>query len=303
MYASTEGYAATLVGAVVSYGRQTALDGVDLDIERGRVTALLGPNGAGKTTAIRLLLGLRMPDQGRALVFGCDPTSAAARRQTGAMLQISKVPETLRVVEHIETFRAYYATPLPTAALVDLAGLRGLERRLFGTLSGGERQRVLLALALAGNPKLLFLDEPTVGMDVESRRALWGTIRRLRDEGRAVLLTTHYLDEADSLADRIVVLNHGRIIADGTPAEIRGSVPARQISCVTTLTHAQIRAVAAVQHIEQRGDTTVLLTAAPEQTVRALLAADPMLYDLTVGAVALEDAFMALTRAAQEVAA
>lgn len=219
---------AELIGATVRYRETTALDRLNLAIAAGRVTVLLGPNGAGKTTAIRLLLGLITPTHGRARLFGLDPRVPHARTRIGAMLQIAKVPETLRVREHIDAFRAYYPAPLPTEALLDAAGLRGLERRLFGRLSGGEKQRLLFALALAGDPDLLFLDEPTVGMDVETRRAFWERIRSLRSAGRAVLLTTHYLEEADALADRIVVIDGGRIVADGTAADLARLVPGRR---------------------------------------------------------------------------
>lgn len=212
---------AELRAATVKYDGVVAVDAIDLALEPGRITVLLGPNGAGKTSAIKLLLGLLAPAAGRARIFGLDPRRLAARRRIGVMMQVGKVPETLRVQEHIDTFRSYYPHPLSRPALVAAAGLQGLERRLYGTLSGGERQRVLFALALVGNPALLFLDEPTVGMDVMSRRDFWTRIRALRDNGRAVLLTTHYLEEAEALADRIVVLDHGQVVADGTPAEIR----------------------------------------------------------------------------------
>ena len=213
---------AELCGAVVAYDGVRALDGVDLVIDAGRITVLLGPNGAGKTTVIRLLLGLLAPTAGTARVFGRDPRDPVARRRTGVMMQVAKVPETLRVHEHIDVFRSYYPAPLGRAALIEAAGLTGLERRLYGQLSGGEKQRVLFALALAGDPSLLFLDEPTVGMDVVARRAFWQRVRALRSAGRAVLLTTHYLEEADALADRIVVLDRGRIAADDTPQALRG---------------------------------------------------------------------------------
>jgi ABC-2 type transport system ATP-binding protein len=289
------GAAATLRGATVRYGDIEALRGVDLTIERGRLTVLLGPNGAGKTTAIRLLLGLIAPRAGTVRLFGEDPRSRAAKRRIGALMQVSKVPETLRVCEHIDTFRSYYPRPLARATLVEAAGLQGLERRLFGTLSGGERQRLLFALALAGDPDLLFLDEPTVGMDVETRQAFWLRIGALRQQGRAVLLTTHYLEEADALADCVIVLHHGRVVADGSPERIKRQVARRRVRCVTTLDLGTVRALPGVDAAEHKGGTTEIVTASAEDVVRVLLARDPRLHDLEVAGARLEEAFLALT--------
>jgi ABC-2 type transport system ATP-binding protein len=212
---------AELRGVTKRYGTIEALRGIDLKIERGELVAVLGPNGAGKTTAVRILLGLAKADSGTATVFGFPPSSQEAKLRRGALLQVAKVPETLRVREHIELFSSYYPKPLPLAETIAAAGLQGIENRLFGELSGGQKQRVLFALALCGNPDLLFLDEPTVGLDVAARRALWERIRWFVAQGGSVLLTTHYLDEADALANRVAVINGGRIIAEGTPAEIK----------------------------------------------------------------------------------
>lgn len=203
------------------FGPIDALRGVNLTIEPGELVALLGPNGAGKTTAVRILLGLTPADAGRATIFGHAPASQAAKLRRGALLQVAKVPETLKVREHIELFSSYYPNPLPFAETIEAAGLAGIEERLFGDLSGGQKQRVLFALALCGNPDLLFLDEPTVGLDVATRRALWGRIRAFLSRGGSVLLTTHYLEEAEALANRIAVINQGRIVAEGTPGEIK----------------------------------------------------------------------------------
>jgi ABC-2 type transport system ATP-binding protein len=212
---------AELRGVTKRYGAVEALRGIDLNIERGEILALLGPNGTGKTTAVRILLGLSTPTSGRATVFGLPPDSLEAKLRRAAMLQVAKVPETLKVREHIELFASYYRDPLPFAETVEAAGLGGIENRLFGELSGGQKQRVLFALAICGNPNLLCLDEPTVGLDVESRRTLWARIRTFTASGGSVLLTTHYLDEADALAHRVAVINKGRIVAEGSPAEIK----------------------------------------------------------------------------------
>ncbi|HVG24964.1 MAG TPA: ABC transporter ATP-binding protein [Thermoanaerobaculia bacterium] len=205
-----------------SYGEVEALKGLDLSIAPGELVALLGANGAGKTTAVRLLLGLATPTSGEVRVFGGDPRHAATRARLGAVLQTARVPETLRVREHIELFSSYYPHPMRRADVVEAANLQGLERRKFGELSGGQQKRVLFALAICGDPDLLVLDEPTVGLDVEARRALWKQIRAFIARGKSVLLTTHYLAEAEALADRVVVMQRGVVAAQGTAAEIRG---------------------------------------------------------------------------------
>lgn len=215
--------AAALHGVTKLYGSHRALDGADLSVGCGELIAVLGPNGAGKTTAVKLMLGLLKPDEGEVRVFGCDPREPRNRRRTGAMLQVGRVPETLRVREYIDLFSSYYPHPLPMAEISAGAGLQGIENRLFGQLSGGQKQRALFALAICGDPDLLFLDEPTAGLDVQARRGLWKQIRALLARGKSILLTTHYLEEADALADRIVVIHHGRVIANDTPAEIKRS--------------------------------------------------------------------------------
>jgi ABC-2 type transport system ATP-binding protein len=278
------------------YGPVPALDGLSMDLYPGEIVALLGPNGAGKTTAVRLLLGLLSPDAGRVLVQGRDPRDRMARVHTGAMLQVSKVPETLKVREHIDLFRSYYPRPLSAGEVVRIAGLEGLENRLFGKLSGGQKQRVLFGLACCGDPDLLILDEPTVGMDIETRRSLWEQVRSLARQGKTVLLTTHYLEEADALASRIVVLNQGRIVAQGTPAEIKAKVSGRRIRCVTRLEPKSIREMEAVSGVEKDREATIVLTAHAEHVIREMLAKDVTLHSLEITSAGLEEAFLALTR-------
>jgi ABC-2 type transport system ATP-binding protein len=198
-----------------------ALDSLCLTLSRGEVVALLGPNGAGKSTAVKLLMGLSSPTSGTVNIFGADPRNHAARMRTGVMLQGGRAPEMLRVREHIELFRGYYPSPMAYDDIIRVAGLDGVESRLFGQLSGGQKQRVLFALALAGDPDLIFLDEPTVGLDIKSRRSMWAQIELLAARGKTVLLTTHYLEEADSLAQRIVVIDKGHVVCEGTPAEVK----------------------------------------------------------------------------------
>ena len=226
---------ASLRSVTKKFGQQVALDCLSLELRRGEVVALLGPNGAGKTTAVRLLLGLSQATSGEVRIFGGNPRDRASRLRLGAMLQVGRMPETLRVREHLQLFSSYYANPRPLEELLAVAGLEGLEEKLFGTLSGGQKQRVLFALALCGDPDLICLDEPTVGMDVEARRAMWEQVRKLAARGKTILLTTHYLEEADALASRIVVIQKGKVIAEGTPQELKTADSSRSIRCTTSL--------------------------------------------------------------------
>jgi ABC-2 type transport system ATP-binding protein len=286
---------AELWGAVKRYGTVTGLAGVDLAVHPGEVLALLGPNGAGKTTAVQLLLGLLRPSEGEARLFGREPRDPEARVRVGAMLQVSKVPETLKVREHIDLISSYYPRPLSRREVLDTAGLGGVEDRLFGKLSGGQKQRLLFALALCGDPDLLFLDEPTVGLDVEARRALWTVIQGKARAGRSVLLTTHYLEEADALADRIVLIDRGRIVAEGTPAEIKARVSGRKIRCRTSLPLAEVEALPGVRSARRDGVMTELFATEAESAVRELLNRDPHASGLEVRGADLEEAFLALT--------
>ena len=294
---------ATLENVTHRYGAIEALNGVSFDLDAGQVTALLGPNGAGKTTIVRLLAGLTRPTKGRAILFGGDPQSVQSRRRLGVMLQVARVPETLTVSEHITLFSSYYPSPLPLQTVLRLAGLESVADRRYGKLSGGQQQRVLFALAVCGNPGLLFLDEPTVGMDVESRRQFWSTIRELAASGRSILLTTHYLEEADALATRIVVLNRGRVIADGTPATIKQQAAGRQIRCRTRLTEGALALLPGVQRVTlDPGGLATLMTADSDRALRALLAADESASDIEIRSAGLEEAFLALTAADQAAA-
>ncbi len=277
------------------FAGHTALDGLSLALHPGEIVALLGPNGAGKSTAVRCLLGLTTPTSGAARVFGRDPREPGNRMRMGAMLQVGSAPEMLTPREHLDLFRSYYPAPMSMVELVRMAGLEGFLDRRFGTLSGGQKQRTLFALAMAGDPDLLFLDEPTVGMDLEARRALWSAIRALAGRRKTILLTTHYLEEADALASRIVVLTRGRVVREGTPAEIKASAAGRTIRCTTTLPMETLRAMPGVLEVGQMGATTTLVAARPEALLRSLLAEDATVSDVEVLPAALEDAFLALT--------
>jgi ABC-2 type transport system ATP-binding protein len=214
----------------------------------------------------------------------------------GAMLQVAKVPETLRVREHIDLFASYYPQPLPLAESLAIAGLEDIKDRAFGDLSGGQKQRVLFALALCGDPDVLFLDEPTVGLDVEARRVLWQEIRKLIARGKTVLLTTHYLPEADQLADRVVVINRGKVMVEGTPAEIKAQTAGRRIRCVSGLDLSVVRGMPGVLDVRQDREALAIHVAEAEPVLRQLLARDPQLSGVEVTSAGLEEAFLALTQ-------
>ncbi|MHB8448810.1 MAG: ABC transporter ATP-binding protein [Rudaea sp.] len=289
---------AALCGASKRYGKLLALDGVDLDVRRGQVLALLGPNGAGKTTAISLLLGLLDPDAGSATVFGEKPHALAARRRIGAMLQTTAVPDTLQVGELIALFRSYYPRPRTVADIAALAGVNDLLQRRYGKLSGGQQRRVQFALAMAGRVEILFLDEPTTGLDIDARTTMWKTIRALVAEGCAVVLTTHYLEEAEALADRVAVLARGRIVADGSVAQLRARVGQRRIRCISAMDAAAIAGWPDVRSAARDGEHLEIVTDSAEAVVRRLLDQDAQLHELEVRRARLAEAFVEITREA-----
>jgi ABC-2 type transport system ATP-binding protein len=288
--------AAQLIDATKKYGDVEALKGISLDIELGEVVAMLGPNGAGKTTSISLMLGLRKPTSGTARLFGLNPTDRRARSRTGVMLQESGVPQVLKVSEMIDLFRSYYPSPMPTARVIELAGLQEKAQSQNKDLSGGQRQRLYFALAICGDPDLIFLDEPTVGLDVESRRAFIQSIKGFIATGKTIVLTTHYLEEADELAKRVVVIDHGQIIADASPDEIKAKVVGKKV----TFTSARPLAPADLHGLpitatEIQGQHYVLVTGEPEAVLRELFRRGVDLTDLEVTGAGLEEAFLALT--------
>lgn len=273
------------------FGAVVALDGLSLELRPGEIVTLLGPNGAGKSTAISIALGLRRPDQGRACLFGLDPRLAAARRSVGVSPQETSFPPTARVRELIELVRAHYATPASTDELLAEFGLDALARRLAGGLSGGERRRLALALAFSGRPSALFLDEPTVGLDVEARRRAWSSIRTFRESGGAVLLTTHHLDEAEELATRIVVLERGRIRAEGTARELR----ARSGEARVTLEIAALPELPPEVRVERVDNRYVLHTVDPDGLVERIVASGIAFSGIEVVPASLEQAVLDLT--------
>jgi ABC-2 type transport system ATP-binding protein len=288
--------AAQLVDATKSYGAVQALKGVSLDIETGEVVAMLGPNGAGKTTSISIMLGLRKPTTGMARLFGLNPTDRRARSRTGVMLQESGVPQVLKVSETIDLFRSYYPRPMPTARVIELAGLEEKAQSQNKDLSGGQRQRLYFALAICGDPDLIFLDEPTVGLDVESRRAFIQSIKGFIATGKTIVLTTHYLEEADELAKRVVVIDHGKIIADASPEEIKSKVVGKKVSFTSTrpVTQTEFDGLP-ITASEVKHQRYVLVTGAPEAVLRELFRRGVDIDDLEVTGAGLEEAFLALT--------
>jgi ABC-2 type transport system ATP-binding protein len=275
-----------------------AVDGVTVAIERGEVVALLGPNGAGKTTTISLLLGLLAPDRGEAQLFGAPPGVAVSQGRVGAMLQDGGLLDGVRVVELLTMLQSLYPAPMPVHRAVVLAQLEGLERRRTDRLSGGQSQRLRVACALIGNPELLVLDEPTAAMDVEARRAFWGAMQDLAEEGRTVLFSSHYLEEADAFADRVIVVGAGRVVADGSPAHIKSTIGARVVRCrLARPDAAGLATLAGVRSVSAHGERVELRTTDSDATLRALLARWPAAHDIEVNGAGLEDAFLALVAA------
>lgn len=288
--------AVTLDHVSKQFGAVRALDDISLGVTPGEVVALLGPNGAGKTTAISLMLGLREPTQGQVHVFGRSPRDLRARSRVGMMLQESGVPETLKVREVVNLFRSYYPAPLSTTTAIERAGLDDKAGALVGTLSGGQQQRLFFALAICGDPDLLFLDEPTVGLDVESRQHFWAQVREFVRAGKTIVLTTHYLEEADALADRIIVIAHGQIIAAGTPAEIKARTAGKRVRFDSAAPLAEdMFAGLPWQSLDVSAHHATLLTAEPEALLKVLFARGVPIANLEVTGAGLEEAFLSLT--------
>ena len=289
-------HAIELVGASKRYGNFEALKNVSFAIEKGSLVAMLGPNGAGKTTSISLMLGLRQPTAGKALIFGDDPRRIATRKRFGAMLQESGVPQLLKVTELVELFRSYYDKPLPTDRVVKLVGLEEKAGTLVKDLSGGQTQRLYFALAICGDPEVLFLDEPTVGMDVEGRRVFMRAIRDFSSAGKTILLTTHYLEEADELAERVLVIDKGKLIADGSPHEIKSRVAGSKISFTSS---AAIDGAALsglpVSASDVSDHRVTLMTNDPQAVLRELFRRNVEMSNLEVRGADLEEAFLSLT--------
>jgi len=285
-------------------GPVPAVRGVDVDVEPGETVALLGPNGAGKTTTVDMLLGLQQPDEGSVAVFGGPPERAVQAGRIGAMLQTGGVLRDLTVRELLAMMAALFPKPLEVDETLKLAKLEELADRRTERLSGGETQRLRFAVALVSDPDLLVLDEPTVGMDVEARRAFWATVRALSGTGKTFLFATHYLEEADAYADRAVLMARGRIVADGPTTEIKALVGTRTIRATLDVVPIEaLERLPAVTSAERRGEAVVLASSDSDRTLRAFLDAYPQASDIEVRGAGLEEAFVQLTADEEEVAA
>ncbi|MFI2662393.1 ABC transporter ATP-binding protein [Micromonospora carbonacea] len=273
------------------YGDVLALDRVDLDVRAGELVGLLGPNGAGKSTLLNLLVGLRRPTAGRVELFGGDPRDPAHRLAVGVTPQETGLPATLRVGEVVDFVAAHYPAPVPRGELLDRFGLADQARRQTGGLSGGQRRRLAVALAFVGRPRLVLLDEPTTGLDVEARHTLWEAIRGFHADGGTVLLSSHYLEEVEALAHRVVVIGQGRVLADDSTAAIRSVVGVRRVSLVAD----DLPDLPGVVRVERVDDRTHLLTSDSDRLVRELVTSGVSFRDLEVRPTSLEEAFLAIT--------
>lgn len=282
------------------FGAVRAVDGISLRIEPGEIVAFLGPNGAGKTTTIDMMLGLARPDSGSVAVFGVTPAEAISRGRVSAVMQTGGLLKDLTVSETVRLTASLFADTRPVSEVLDRAGILDLADRRVGKCSGGEQQRLRFALALLPEPDLLVLDEPTTGMDVEGRRDFWAAIRQDALRGRTVLFATHYLDEADAYADRIVLVRQGLIVADGSAAEIKNLASGRVVTATLPgASRADLAALDGVDTVELRGDRVILHTSDSDALARYLLTSTSA-FDLEVSSHNLEDAFLALTGASDD---
>ena len=284
-----------LSGVKKSFGRAVALDGLNLAIGSGELVAVLGPNGAGKSTAISLMLGLHEPDSGSVKLFGRSPRDLKARLQIGVMMQEVFLAPELRVCEQIDLVASYYSDPLTPDAAMEMTQTSSLATRPYGTLSGGQKRQVQLAMAVCGRPRLLFLDEPSVGLDLRARQTMWSTLRGLVSDGASILLTTHYLEEAEALADRVVVLAKGRVIAAGTVNEMRALVMRQRISCRSSVNVETVKGWPYIETVSRDLDHLFITTADAQAVVLRLFAADPNLTELDVRRAGLAEVFSQLT--------
>ncbi|GAB3875848.1 ABC transporter ATP-binding protein [Kibdelosporangium lantanae] len=290
------GAAVHIAGLRKHYGQVKAVDGIDLLIAPGEVVALLGPNGAGKSTTVDMLLGLTRPDEGVVTVFGNEPGRAVAEGAIGAMLQNGTLLDDATVEETVAMIASLHRRPMPVAEAMRRAGVDEFANRRCNKLSGGQKQRVRFAVALVSNPDLLVLDEPTAAMDVGTRREFWESMREFTDAGRTVLFATHYLDEAEEFADRVVLMREGLVVADGSVAKVREMASGRTISAVLpSVPVDQLGVLPGVVDVTRRADRVQLACNDSDTALRALLATYPNVHDIEISAAGLEEAFLALT--------
>jgi ABC-2 type transport system ATP-binding protein len=287
---------ASLNSTVKRFGRITALDQLSLSIGRGELLALLGPNGAGKSTAINILLGLQRPDAGTAELFGQDPQDLDARRRVGIMMQEVGLSPAMKPREMIEQVSNYYHSPYEVDAVIKRLSLESLADRRYQQLSGGQKRQVQFGMAICGRPQLLFLDEPSVGMDVAAKAALWEVVRDLKREGCSIVLTTHNLEEAEALADRVAFIMHGKLVASGTVDEIRAVVSRKTVSFRSVLPPESIRAWPEVEELQDQSGRLQIFTRDAEAVLRRLLAGDSQVRDIEVRRAGLAEAFTELTK-------
>jgi len=293
---TSSGSLASLERVHKRYGDRVALDGLDLDVREGQLLALLGPNGAGKTTAIAILLGLKRPDAGTVRLLDGSPRDIRNRRGVGIMLQQEQLMVDMSLRELLDVVTSYYPNPYTAEEVIEITGAGDIADTQYMRLSGGLQRRVQYALAICGRPRLVFLDEPTAGLDVETREMQWNTIRALRERGTAIVLTTHYLEEAEMLADRVVMLAGGKTIAHGTVSEMCALISRKTMSCYTSTRIERVRSWPEVREaaIDEKGLLTLVVGDA-ESVARQLLAADSGLRELEVRRAGLNDAFKLLT--------
>lgn len=288
---------AELSGVSKRYGKVVALDGMELQVRPAELLAVLGPNGAGKSTAISLMLGLQTPDAGTARLFSQSPLNLASRRHIGVMMQEVALPPELRVREHVDLVASYYPDPMTAEDALRLTRTLPLAARPYGKLSNGQKRQVQFAIAVVGRPKLLFLDEPTVGLDLPSREMMWSMLRALVRQGASIVLTTHYLEEAEALADRVVVLAKGHTIASGTVNQLRSLVGRKRITCETSLPPELVASWPEVQTVIRDRARLHITASNSDAVVKRLAMADGNFLDLEVHRAGLAEAFTELTQA------
>ncbi|MFA3792689.1 ABC transporter ATP-binding protein [Aliiglaciecola sp. SL4] len=282
-----------------SYGPVAAIKGINFSLQGAGVFAILGQNGAGKTSLIKCALGLEKVSSGNLQVIGHPPGSLQAKRQVGVILQDSDLPDLLTVREQITLFASYYPKPFSVQQTIDMCELQTFADKRYKKLSGGQKRRAQFALAIVGNPQLIFLDEPTTGLDIEARRNMWAIIRQFAEQGKTIVLTTHYLEEAENLADRIMIMNSGLIVADASPNDIKKQTTGSVIRCETQISADVLQTITGVSSVVNAGRFSEIRSVDVNQSLKEMLNLDPQLSDLTVAQPKLEDVFSALSQGDQ----